>query len=126
MNKNLKEGALKKLDFLSEYIQKKINESDDMEQLDQFFNVDVFRVEEMKEFIKVSDTFTTLHAKEANALFTKYKLGNSDIAEYIELLKAGKKIHAIKEYRSKSGVGLKEAKDFIDALQKKHNITYNV
>jgi ribosomal protein L7/L12 len=36
--------------------------------------------------------------------------------EIVSLLQAGKKIEAIKLYRKRSGVGLKEAKDFIDAL----------
>jgi hypothetical protein len=37
-------------------------------------------------------------------------------AEIISLLQGGKKIAAIKFYREKTGVGLKEAKDFIEAL----------
>ncbi len=36
--------------------------------------------------------------------------------EILSLLKQGRKIEAIKLYREKTGVGLKEAKDFIDAL----------
>lgn len=36
--------------------------------------------------------------------------------EIVSLLQAGKKIDAIKLYRQKTGVGLKEAKDFIEAL----------
>ncbi len=34
----------------------------------------------------------------------------------IELLKADKKIEAIKFYREQSGVGLKEAKDYVESL----------
>jgi large subunit ribosomal protein L7/L12 len=36
--------------------------------------------------------------------------------EIVSLLEGGKKIEAIKVYREKTGVGLKEAKDFIEAL----------
>ena len=35
----------------------------------------------------------------------------------IELVRAGKTIDAIKEYREATGVGLKEAKDAIDAIR---------
>jgi large subunit ribosomal protein L7/L12 len=37
-------------------------------------------------------------------------------SEIVSLLQGGKKIAAIKLYREKTGVGLKEAKDFIEAL----------
>lgn len=37
--------------------------------------------------------------------------------EIVDLLKAGKKIEAIKLYRQHSGVGLKEAKDYVESIQ---------
>jgi len=37
--------------------------------------------------------------------------------EILDLLKAGKKIEAIKLYRARSGSGLKEAKDYVEQLQ---------
>jgi hypothetical protein len=37
-------------------------------------------------------------------------------AEIMELLKAGKKIQAIKVYREQTGCGLKEAKDYVESL----------
>lgn len=37
-----------------------------------------------------------------------------------ELLAAGKKIHAIKRYRELTGAGLKEAKDAVDALDRRY------
>jgi len=37
-------------------------------------------------------------------------------AQLIELVRAGKKIEAIKLYRESTGVGLKEAKDFVESL----------
>ncbi len=43
------------------------------------------------------------------------------VEEYITLLRAGTKIQAIKLYREHSGLGLKEAKDYIDALETKHH-----
>lgn len=39
-------------------------------------------------------------------------------SELLVMLKAGQKIDAIKHYREKTGVGLAEAKDFIELLQK--------
>ncbi|NBT63336.1 MAG: hypothetical protein EBT02_16380, partial [Planctomycetia bacterium] len=36
--------------------------------------------------------------------------------QLIELVRAGKKIEAIKLYRESTGVGLKEAKDFVESL----------
>jgi ribosomal protein L7/L12 len=38
--------------------------------------------------------------------------------EIRELLLAGKKIEAIKRYRESSGLGLKESKDAVDAVEK--------
>jgi hypothetical protein len=36
--------------------------------------------------------------------------------EIVELMKAGQKIQAIKLYREQTGVGLKEAKDYVESL----------
>ncbi len=45
-----------------------------------------------------------------------------DDAELLELLNAGQKISAIKLYRERHGVGLKEAKDAVEALAGEHGI----
>ena len=37
--------------------------------------------------------------------------------EILDLVREGRKIEAIKVYREETGVGLKEAKDFIDSLE---------
>ena len=37
-------------------------------------------------------------------------------SEVTELMKAGQKIQAIKLYREQTGVGLKEAKDYVESL----------
>jgi hypothetical protein len=42
--------------------------------------------------------------------------------QVLELLRAGKKIPAIKLYREKVGGGLKEAKDYVEALGLRHGI----
>ena len=42
--------------------------------------------------------------------------------EVLRLLGAGKKIPAIKLYRERTGVGLKEAKDAVEALGEKHGL----
>jgi ribosomal protein L7/L12 len=43
-------------------------------------------------------------------------------ATILELLKGEKKIEAIKLYRKKTGLGLKEAKDAVEVLAAKHGI----
>jgi ribosomal protein L7/L12 len=43
---------------------------------------------------------------------------NTAPPEIMELLRDGKKIEAIRVYREQTGVGLKEAKDFIDGLDR--------
>jgi ribosomal protein L7/L12 len=40
-------------------------------------------------------------------------------AEVIELLKEGEKLQAIKHYRDATGAGLKDAKEFIDEVQRR-------
>lgn len=45
--------------------------------------------------------------------------GGASDAELRALLAAGKTVEAIKRYRETHGVGLKEAKDAIDALQRR-------
>jgi ribosomal protein L7/L12 len=42
----------------------------------------------------------------------------------IDYIKAGRVINAIKEYRNRNGVGLKEAKDAIDAYRETHGIAF--
>jgi hypothetical protein len=40
-----------------------------------------------------------------------------DDQDYIELIKAGRKIEAIKLYRERSGLGLRDAKMYIDSIK---------
>jgi hypothetical protein len=42
--------------------------------------------------------------------------------DILRLMQGGKKIEAIKLYRGKKGVDLKEAKDAVEAMAKAHNI----
>ncbi len=42
----------------------------------------------------------------------------TDMTEIEQLLRRGQKIEAIKIYRQKTGVGLKEAKDVIDKMER--------
>ena len=42
--------------------------------------------------------------------------------EIASLLQGGRKIEAIKRYREATGVGLKEAKDAVEAIAAQHNI----
>ena len=43
-------------------------------------------------------------------------------AEILGLMQGQQKIKAIKLYRQRTGVGLKEAKDFVEALAAKHGV----
>jgi hypothetical protein len=43
-------------------------------------------------------------------------------AQILELLRTGKKIHAIKIYREKAGGGLREAKEYVESLGSRHGI----
>jgi|GEM_PF-801962 ribosomal protein L7/L12 len=47
---------------------------------------------------------------------------NPGDSQLLELLRAGKKIHAIKIYRDKAGCGLKDAKDYVESLGSRHGI----
>lgn len=44
------------------------------------------------------------------------------VARLLDLLRSGQKIAAIKAYREEHGVGLKEAKDAVEALAAEHGI----
>jgi hypothetical protein len=54
--------------------------------------------------------------KQANVKFEPYANLPAGVAEAIQ---SGEKIKAIKLYREASGVGLKEAKDFIEGVQRR-------
>ncbi len=47
------------------------------------------------------------------------ELTSEDREKIVEALYAGQKIQAIKDYREATGAGLKESKEFIDALEQK-------
>jgi ribosomal protein L7/L12 len=53
---------------------------------------------------------------------SRVKPGDGLESEVLALLEQGKKIEAIKVYRNRSGAGLKDAKDAVEALAKRHNI----
>lgn len=59
-------------------------------------------------------TATTHSAAASSATTTVSGLTPDVVAEIDRLVAAGQKIHAVKVYRDRSGVGLKEAKDRID------------
>jgi hypothetical protein len=46
-------------------------------------------------------------------------LSDDDVVRINDALFAGRKIEAIKLYRDSTGAGLKEAKDFVDALEER-------
>ena len=47
---------------------------------------------------------------------------SSQDAELLALVNDGKKIHAIKRYRDLTGVGLKEAHDAVDELERRYRL----
>jgi ribosomal protein L7/L12 len=57
--------------------------------------------------------------KQANIKFDPYASVSPEIAEAV---RGGQKIKAIKLYRQSSGVGLKEAKDFIEEVQRRAGV----
>jgi len=57
--------------------------------------------------------------KQANIKFDPYANLPREIAEAV---RAGQKINAIKLYRQSTGVGLKEAKEFIEELQRRSGV----
>jgi hypothetical protein len=48
--------------------------------------------------------------------------GDAHEREVLDLLRRGEKIEAIKRVRQWTGLGLKEAKDAVEALARRHNI----
>jgi ribosomal protein L7/L12 len=54
------------------------------------------------------------HLGVANASFQTWE------QDILELIRANQLIEAIKRYREQTGVGLKEAKDAVEALQRRH------
>jgi len=48
---------------------------------------------------------------------------NESDDEVLKLLRSGQKISAIKAYREQTGVGLKEAKDAVEAMGAEHKIS---
>jgi len=57
--------------------------------------------------------------KQANIKFDPYANVSREIAEAV---RAGQKIKAIKLHRQSTGVGLKEAKDFIEEVQRRAGV----
>jgi len=57
--------------------------------------------------------------KQANIKYDPYANLPREIAEAV---RAGQKINAIKLYRQSSGVGLKEAKEFIEEMQRRSGV----
>jgi ribosomal protein L7/L12 len=57
-----------------------------------------------------------LFLKQADIKFDPYAYVSNDI---VEALRANQKLKAIKLYREATGVGLKEAKEFIEEVQRR-------
>ncbi len=69
--------------------------------------------------IGLAEAKATVEALEqGQALPTKQPVDSSLEMEIVSLLEGGRKIEAIKRYREATGVGLKEAKDAVEALER--------
>jgi ribosomal protein L7/L12 len=66
------------------------------------------------------DAKLDLLLQHAGVKFDPYKHVPSDVTEAV---KRGNKIEAIKRYRQSTGVGLKEAKDFIEEVQRRAGVS---
>lgn len=56
--------------------------------------------------------------KNLNAVMKKVGIEESFMPEVEKLIKEGKTVEAIKKYRKETGIGLKEAKEYIDSINK--------
>ena len=65
------------------------------------------------------DAKLDLLLKQANIKFDPYANVSREIAEAV---RAGQMIRAIKLHRESTGVGLKEAKDFVEAVQRRAGV----
>jgi ribosomal protein L7/L12 len=65
------------------------------------------------------DAKLDLLLKQANLEFDPYQNLSREVTE---ALQRGDKIQAIKHYREATGVGLKEAKDFVEEIQRRAGI----
>jgi ribosomal protein L7/L12 len=96
--------------------------------------LELVRAERAIEAIKLCRERTGLGLKEAKDLVDAVAAGR-DVAlpapaspapagdrDLVELLKAGRKIDAIKLHRERTGLGLKEAKDAVEALAAREGI----
>jgi ribosomal protein L7/L12 len=52
----------------------------------------------------------------------EFDLYNNVPSEVVQALQSGRKIEAIKRYREATGVGLKEAKDFVEEVQRRTGV----
>ncbi|NPV01757.1 MAG: hypothetical protein HPY53_10295 [Brevinematales bacterium] len=79
--------------------------------------------EERREIENISKSIRVLEKKVdmiMNHLNLRYDGGSHASFEYElqDLIRAGNKIEAIKRYREQTGMGLKEAKDAIEAMER--------
>ncbi|WP_175490809.1 ribosomal protein L7/L12 [Clostridium gasigenes] len=68
--------------------------------------------------LKEAKDYVDLLSKSNNTVISDAVVENIDV-ELKNLIKEGKKIKAIKKYRIVTGLGLKEAKDYVDSLSEK-------
>ena len=57
--------------------------------------------------------------KNLNAVMKKIGIEEAFMPEVEKLVNEGKTVEAIKKYRKETGIGLKEAKEYIDSIKKK-------
>jgi ribosomal protein L7/L12 len=81
------------------------------------------------EYARLLERLRTLEAQVAH-LYRHLGVDPADVPpqptdldpEVVQLINSGKKIHAIKLHRERTGLGLKEAHDAIEAFEKRYSL----
>jgi len=81
------------------------------------------------EYARLLERLRTLEAQDAH-LYSHLGVDPADAPpqstdldpEVVQLINSGKKIHAIKLHRERTGLGLKEAHDAIEAFEKRYSL----
>ena len=75
--------------------------------------------ERAKESFRAADIWIDYYRSEEESKELGLEL-NEQVFQIMKLVKQGQKIQAIKELRARSGLGLKEAKDQVDHMERKY------
>ena len=79
---------------------------------------DSARIERLEQRLRRQEQLLEELARKAGIDVTALRASTDLSAEEQLLLSSGRKIHAIKEYRRRTGAGLREAKDAVEAAER--------